>query len=86
MNAFFKFEKLTLIRGSAVDGNSVNAAFVGGEFVNLIGHLSRQLASRAEDQDLNGAVSSLAKLNRGNRKSRSFTRSCLGLANDIVPL
>jgi hypothetical protein len=40
LDAFFEFEKLAFVGSAAVNRNGMHAAFVCGEFVNLIGDLS----------------------------------------------
>ena len=64
----------------------MDAFFVRRELVDLIRHLGRQLARRAENQNLHRAVGGLAKFDCRNPKRGGFSGSRHRLTDHIVAL
>jgi hypothetical protein len=82
---FFQLVELAVVGGSAVDGHGVDPALVGGELVNLVGHLGGQFPGGAEDEDLDGAVGCVGLFDGGNGEGGGFAGSGLGLPHHVVP-
>ena len=85
LDAFFQLVELPFVGSAPVDRNRMDAFLVGGQFVDFVRHLGRQLARGAQNENLHRAVGCLAELDRGNTECGGFSRSRHGLADHVVP-